>query len=309
MIALLCFTATVFSGCGNRTEAVITDGEDITTVSAEYPTLEESHADIFTYKDLKIGNISYLMTESQVIAILGKPKEETENDGEKIYSYNEMSIGFEKLDDNNRPSGSGVYKVTQAASIGSDDKFSRNMRVGQSADDILKMYYRDADYQNHLYMSEDKTLTYGKLLYGDFTIAELDKVNTKETVAYGLVNYNGYNHWKCVHKDELSGRRFFCFYFRRRENTEGIDNYQFQEIVTAFSQELDEITGFHAESVFVSYGEYETVNGEKNGMIRTFYDGGNLSEILQVICENCCVLCESGSRSDSCIRDKPSNWC
>lgn len=35
------------------------------------------------------------MTESQVIAILGKPKEETENDGEKIYSYNEMSIGFE----------------------------------------------------------------------------------------------------------------------------------------------------------------------------------------------------------------------
>ena len=56
VIALLCFTATVFSGCGNRTEAVITDGEDITTVSAEYPTLEESHADIFTYKDLKIGN-------------------------------------------------------------------------------------------------------------------------------------------------------------------------------------------------------------------------------------------------------------
>ena len=57
MIALLCFAATVFSGCGNRTEAVITDGEDITTVSAEYPTLEESQADIFTYKDLKIGNI------------------------------------------------------------------------------------------------------------------------------------------------------------------------------------------------------------------------------------------------------------
>ena len=53
VIALLCFTATVFSGCGNRTEAVITDGEDITTVSAEYPTLEESHADIFTYKNWK----------------------------------------------------------------------------------------------------------------------------------------------------------------------------------------------------------------------------------------------------------------
>ena len=77
------------------------------------------------------------------------------------------------------------------------------------------------------------------------------------------------------------GEDFSVFISGERENTEGIDNYQFQEIVTAFSQELDEITGFHPESVFVSYGEYETVNDEKNGMIRTFYDGGNLSEILQ----------------------------
>ena len=37
VIALLCFTATVFSGCGNRTEAVITDGEDITTVVLNIP--------------------------------------------------------------------------------------------------------------------------------------------------------------------------------------------------------------------------------------------------------------------------------
>lgn len=42
-------------------------------------------------------------------------------------------------------------------------------------------------------MSEDKTLTYGKFLYGDFTMAELDKINTKDAIAYGLVNYNGYS--------------------------------------------------------------------------------------------------------------------
>ena len=83
-VALLCITATVFSACGKRTEAVITDGEDITDSSVEYPTLEQSHADIFTYKDLKMGNITYLMTESQVKAILGKPSEETENNNEKI---------------------------------------------------------------------------------------------------------------------------------------------------------------------------------------------------------------------------------
>lgn len=43
------------------------------------------------------------------------------------------------------------------------------------------------------------------------------------------------------------GEDFSVFISGERENTEGIDNYQFQEIVTAFSQELDEITGFHAE--------------------------------------------------------------
>ena len=41
------------------------------------------------------------------------------------------------------------------------------------------------------------------------------------------------------------GEDFSVFISGERENTEGIDNYQFQEIVTAFSQELDEITGFH----------------------------------------------------------------
>ena len=81
----------------------------------------------------------------------------------------------------------------------------------------------------------------------------------------------------CQEGDEMNthfyqGKDFSVFISGERENTEGIDNYQFQEIVTAFSQELDEITGFHAESVFVSYGEYETVNDEKNGMIRIFYD-------------------------------------
>lgn len=79
------------------------------------------------------------------------------------------------------------------------------------------------------------------------------------------------------------GEDFSVFISGESENTEGIDNYQFQEIVKAFSQELDEITGFQSESVFVCYGEYGTVNDEKNGMIRTFYDGGNLAEILQEV--------------------------
>ncbi len=193
VLAALCFTVVTLGACGKRTEAVITDGEDITDTSVEYPTLEESHEDIFTYNDLKVGNVTYLMTEAQVKSILGKPTEETENNNEKIYSYNELSIGFEKLDDDNREDANGTYKVTRAASIKTNDIFSRNMKVGDSVDDIIKSYYRDQNYQNHLYVSEDKTLTYGKFLYGEFTTNELEKINTKDPIAYGLINYNGYN--------------------------------------------------------------------------------------------------------------------
>lgn len=193
VLVALCFTVVTLGACGKRTEAVITDGEDITDTSVEYPTLEESHEDIFTYNDLKVGNVTYLMTEAQVKSILGKPTEETENNNEKIYSYNELSIGFEKLDDDNREDANGTYKVTRAASIKTNDIFSRNMKVGDSVDDIIKSYYRDQNYQNHLYVSEDKTLTYGKFLYGEFTTNELEKINTKDPIAYGLINYNGYN--------------------------------------------------------------------------------------------------------------------
>lgn len=191
--ALLCFTATIFSGCGKNPDAVITDGGDVTAVSAEHQTVEESSADIFTYKDLKIGNVTYLMTESQVRAIFGKPSEETEVNGKKVYSYNEMSIGFQKLNDNNKPDWNGTYKVVQAASIGNEDVFSRDLRVGNSIEDILKYYYRDVDYQDHLYTSEDKTVECGKFLYGDSTISELNTADKTDTFAYGLINYKGYS--------------------------------------------------------------------------------------------------------------------
>ena len=164
VIALLCFTATIFSGCGKKTDAVITDVGDVTVVSAEHETVEESSADIFTYKDLKIGNVSYLMTESQVMAILGKPTEETETNGKKIYSYNEMSIGFQKLNNNNKPDWNGTYKVVQAASIGNNDVFSRDLRVGDSSRRYIENVITGTQIiRIILYTSEDKSVDIWKI--------------------------------------------------------------------------------------------------------------------------------------------------
>jgi len=184
-------SAGVFA-CNKKPEAVIGDGEDITQTSVEYPTLAESKATKFTYKDLSMGNVTYLMTETQVTGIMGKPSEIRDTEAGRVYSYNESTILFEKLDQDNKVSKDGTYKVTMVASVGDKEKFARGLKVGNTVDDILNAYYRDADYQNNAYMSEDKTTTIGKFLYGNFTMAELDNVKTKDEISYGLVNFNGY---------------------------------------------------------------------------------------------------------------------
>lgn len=82
-------------------------------------------------------------------------------------------------------------------------------------------------------------------------------------------------------KMKYKGAEFLVAISGQKKNTDGLDNYQFQEIATAFAQEMYNITGLHAESAYVCYGEYGTVKDEKNRMIHTFYDGENLAEVLQ----------------------------
>lgn len=82
-------------------------------------------------------------------------------------------------------------------------------------------------------------------------------------------------------KMKYKGADFLVAISGQKKNTDGLDNYQFQEIATAFAQEMYNITGLHAESDYICYGEYGTVKDEKNGMIHTFYDGENLAEVLQ----------------------------
>lgn len=82
-------------------------------------------------------------------------------------------------------------------------------------------------------------------------------------------------------KMKYKGADFLVAISGQKKNTDGLDNYQFQEIATAFAQEMYNITGLHAESAYVCYGEYGTVKDKKNGMIHTFYDGENLAEVLQ----------------------------
>lgn len=193
--AVLCgaFIAVGIVGCGRKTEAVITpDGEEITEAVKEYETLGQSSAKKFSYDDLTVGAVHYKMKESQVKVLLGEPsvvydsqeKDKTQTDvSERIYSYNDLTLVFSKIGDE--------YILTAAASVRDEDLFSRGLRVGNTLDDILKAYYRDSDCMNKNYYSQDKSVLFGKFLYGSYTIDSLDTVKPKGKVEYGLINLNG----------------------------------------------------------------------------------------------------------------------
>lgn len=197
IVLILGIMLSIGGGCGKKPEAVITsDGEDITEATTEYPTLGTSSAEKFSYNDLVVGSLKYMMTEDEVKSMLGTPvnsyesKETTEKAteasfAEHVLSYNELTLIFMPFD--------GVYRLTAAASVSSKDTFTRGIRVGDKLDDILKLFYRDADCMNNNYMAQDKTTVLGKFLYGSFTIEDLETVSTKDTVNYGLINYAGAN--------------------------------------------------------------------------------------------------------------------
>lgn len=207
-IALTTFALFSVVACGKKSEVVISgDGEDITDEEVQYPTLSQSTAEIFSLNDLCVGKVHYLMTESQVLNILGKPSSiyTAEESGiskdditfdEKIYSYNELTLVFMRLDSDNHPvkeKDKGEYKLTAAASIGDKDVFSRGIHVGSSIDDILESYYRDADYMNNYYKTADGSNVIGQYLYGGYTMEDFETSRITGEAAYGVINFNGYS--------------------------------------------------------------------------------------------------------------------
>lgn len=217
---------TSFLGCTNKKEAVIIS-EDITEEIKEQETVEASTADKFNYSDLVVDGLKLFMTESEVIAILGDPvttidstelpdKSENQEDStskyyEIVYSYNELSLIFMKLDDTNHAvsssSDEGVYKLTAAASISEDNTFSRGLKVGEKLEDILAVYYRDQDYMNNYYKIDDSLIA-GNYLYGDSTIDTIEDDKIKGEFMYGLIDYTGYSSLETAEEYMVS---FTCF--------------------------------------------------------------------------------------------------
>lgn len=197
--AVLCLAAAMTVGCRKK-EAVITDnGQDIVQPVKQYESLEASDAKKFGQSDLTIGNLKCFDTEDQVVAYYGEPKKvvalesgvmdetksgSSDNMQDKAYIYQDKTMTFSYID--------GVYKLTSVESRSSADIFSRGLSVGMTFDDILSVYYRDADCMNNTYYSEDKTVMLGKYLYGNYTLDTLSSVKPSGKVEYGVIIFNGF---------------------------------------------------------------------------------------------------------------------
>lgn len=67
------------------------------------------------------------------------------------------------------------------------------------------------------------------------------------------------------------------------ETSDGFDNYQQEEILSALKDEMDTLTGIDSEEVFAGYGDYsDAAVGSKtlNGLVAPYFTGENLNEIL-----------------------------
>lgn len=197
----VCLAAGVPMGCRKK-EAVITDsGQDITQTVQQYESLGVSEAKTFSISDLVIGNIKCFDTEENVKSYYGEPTkvvsleagvmDETKTTGadsgdmqDKVYVYKDKTMTFSYID--------GEYKLTAVESQNKNDIFSRGLSVGMTFDDILSVYYRDADCMNNTYYSPDKTIMMGKYLYGSYTLDALDSVKPSGKVEYGVINFNGF---------------------------------------------------------------------------------------------------------------------
>ncbi len=201
--AALCLTAGIAMGCQKK-EAVITDnGQDIIEPLQQYEPLEVSEAKTFGQSDLTIGRLKCFDTEGEAAAYYGEPEkivvleaevmdetkaaasESSSGSGQdKAYVYQDRIMTFSYID--------GAYKLTAVESRNSADIFSRGLSVGMTFDDILSVYYRDANCMNNTYYSEDNTVMLGKYLYGSYTLDALASVKPSGKVEYGVINFNGF---------------------------------------------------------------------------------------------------------------------
>jgi len=82
-------------------------------------------------------------------------------------------------------------------------------------------------------------------------------------------------------KMNYNGKTFYTYINYDNDELDGYDNYQADEIKAGFERELENLIGGEIKFSTLCYGKHHTNSGQRDyGLVKTYYDGTNLSEVL-----------------------------
>ena len=86
----------------------------------------------------------------------------------------------------------------------------------------------------------------------------------------------GYVFVEMEHENET----FYVYITGEEASTEGIDNYQFEEVKDAYYKEISFLTDEEVKEVYLCYGAYSSADENETAMVSTYFEGDNLKEVL-----------------------------
>lgn len=149
----------------------------------------------FSYNDLIVDNLKYGLSQEQVRQIMGTPDEiidstvSTDIYGKSItYKYGDLHLAFYNHD--------GEMLLSRVSTESPNYTFARGLKVGDTKDNVIASFYREnhSEYSLRDIVSSSSGESFGKYLYG-YTLedATINPVNENSNIAYGFINYYGYN--------------------------------------------------------------------------------------------------------------------
>jgi len=110
----------------------------------------------------------------------------------------------------------------------------------------------------------------------------IPKVNNVEVgITPGVMTLTSANYIStCCVEVEYEGKTYYAIVDASSKSDYGYDNYQYDQIMDAFSDTMEDIIGTRIDKIYLRYQEDRYDNNFRNGCVSKYFDGSNLDEVL-----------------------------
>ena len=137
-----------------------------------------------------------------------------------------------------------------------------------------------AQMQEYENQASDNAVNYISEKYG--IQAKVLEAECETAESFGVPDFSPSATGDVMVRMEYNGNEFMVLISGEEATTDGTDNYQLEQVQQAIAQQTQAIAGVSAREILVVYGSYYETRMDLNdsGMVETYYDGSNLSEVL-----------------------------